>query len=299
MTKRKFFLLSACAFFFALYLVQTILSLQSSVKTKKLKTRDEIDTIEIAANGKMLSIVRENGEWLLGEERYRADEKKISSMLDSLSRIVLLDTVAHRLGESEKSQYEIRDDFKVNAVKSGKIVRTVFIGKNANTMQQTYIALDDEKKVYLAAGDFKTQFGKTVDDLRSMSVYALTASDIVSVSAKTKTAFLAFQNENGIWKSENSKSEIDGEKVSGWISSIANLSAEKWLPKDFAFPSKIEVDVEIKTKTGTVSLTVYKEKNTYAAKASGTPYPFTVSEYDAKKFLKNESDFQKATIGKE
>lgn len=301
MTKRKLFLLTSCAIFFAIYLVQIIFSLQSSVKIKKLNSKDasSIDKIEINANGNNFFIVRENEKWFLGNEKYLADENKIATLLDTISKVTLLDTISNRLGESEKAQYEITNSFKVVAKSNEKIVRTIFVGKNASTISQNYISLDDEKKVYLASGDLRSQFEKTIGDLRSMKIFSLKANDIVSLSTKTKLETLQVQKENDVWKLTNAKTEIDSEKIANWISSIANLSASTWLSKDFVLPQERDASVEIKTQAETISLDLYKNENTYFAKSNASEYPFELNEYDAKRFLKNESDFQKAELKKE
>ena len=66
---------------------------------------------------------------------------------------------------------------------AGKTLRTVAIGKNSVTAQQTYALIDGAKAVSLVSGNYGDIFGKTADELRGKDIWTLDAAGITRVDA--------------------------------------------------------------------------------------------------------------------
>ena len=242
--------------------------------------------------------------------------------MDALSYIRALDKVAS-VNENSSIKYELVDGKKifVTASKEGKTLRSLEIGKEATANSHAYITVDGGKDIFVASGTLKSIFDKSTETLRSKSVWNFEQSDISSAAitfadGKSWTASRIGSGENISWNitgSETENVEMDSEKISKMLNSLANINAVSWYD-DNATISSLGGDLLLSAKVGAsaknVSIEIYeikpsqealaensdsdvKPESVFYAKSSETPYIFRVASYVVDKFNKKPQDIAK------
>lgn len=165
MKTRKLSLLIACAVLLVVCVVQGIV--KSNDKVKYFTLKDSPEKITIQTPSETVFLTKEGESWFVGTENFPAKEYEVDQIVEAISSVKALDKVASK---NEKSivQYELGEGktIIVTAVKKGKIVRMVEIGKDATTSSQCYITVDGKNDIYLAGGNLKRVFNKTEEDLK-------------------------------------------------------------------------------------------------------------------------------------
>ncbi len=160
---RKIALLSAIAVLLVVYILQV--SVLGRTKVKTVFTAEEIDSVEISKNGgHILSLKKENEKWLV--EDFAAMENRANRIVNSVNEIKILSTVSYDLGDLERYGLNDENAVKVVASSGGKVMRTLYVGKDSVAGGQCYVMLDGEKKIYLAQGSLKSTFEVSADDLK-------------------------------------------------------------------------------------------------------------------------------------
>lgn len=164
MKARKLSLLIVCAVLLVVCVVQGIV--KSSDKVKYFTLKDSPERITIQTPAETVLLTKEGENWFVGEEKLAAKESEVNQIVEGISSVKALDKVASKT-EKTSAQYELGEGktIVVTAVKKGKTVRTVEIGKDATTSSQCYITVDGKNDIYLAGGNLKRIFNKTQEDL--------------------------------------------------------------------------------------------------------------------------------------
>lgn len=145
---------------------------------------DTITRIEITRGGQTLTLTRQDDQWRLSPGNYPADAAQVERMLKSVAEL----TVTALVSETQSyARYDLDADRKIEirAFKGDKLVRQFAIGKAAGTFRHTHVLVGEDKNVYHAAGSFRWEFDKPVDDLRDKTVLTV---DRGAVTAITLTA---------------------------------------------------------------------------------------------------------------
>ncbi len=169
MKSRKLILTVAIAVLAVIYAIQLALTNRSPVKTFSLK--EGVDSITIETNGQSLSLSLEGGLWYVvtenGTKKDAGDDKKIEELASAVKSIKSLSTVSRSNAQTELERYGFADVTTINvtAVKNGKTVRTLKIGKNAGGSANSFIRLNDNTETLLATGSLRSVFDVSAEDL--------------------------------------------------------------------------------------------------------------------------------------
>ncbi|HVN72747.1 MAG TPA: DUF4340 domain-containing protein, partial [Desulfomonilia bacterium] len=148
-------------------------------KLKPVKS-DEITKIEMARAGGVTVLTRKDNVWYISPNNWRADQTKISEMLEKLAGL----TVTGLVSESKSyARYQLDDKNKV-VIKAfaGAVLKQEFsLGKTAPTNAHTYIRLPGDDKVYLASGDLPRLFTAPAAELRDMLVFSIEPAEITNM----------------------------------------------------------------------------------------------------------------------
>jgi hypothetical protein len=181
MKTRKIVLLATIAVLACVCVLQIVFTGGDSVREVKFDGKP--DSL-VLARGSLppVSLVKDGDKWLIGDKKYPADGAAVERMLDAIASIRVLGTVS---SGGDYDRYGLTDDSRltVTASLAGKALRTVAIGKNSVTAQQTYALLDGAKAVSLVSGNYGDIFGKTADELRGKDIWVLDAEGITRVDA--------------------------------------------------------------------------------------------------------------------
>ena len=164
---RKIILLSAIAVLTLIYALQLIGEKKNAVRDEALKL--EADTIEVKlADGGFYTLKKEGDAWLFAWENQtpqNADTYAAREICDAVQKVRVLGKVGS-LEAAERFGLDTAHALEVRALKDGKELRTILVGKTAGTSMQTYAVLDKSQTVLLAAGDLQSTFSKTAEDLK-------------------------------------------------------------------------------------------------------------------------------------
>ena len=307
MKTRKIVLIAVDAFLLIVGIIQIIVNTRSTVKTFSFS--EAPDQIVIEKSDGNLTIVNENDKWVINSEKYEAVESNIDSMIDYAKDIKALDRVASLSNATSVSKYEFDEAnaIKVTISKGGKELRTFTLGKDATTGIQCYAAINGSKDIYLIDGDYRNIFDKTVDQLRSKTVYSVDAVDISSVSVtpsgeETWAVSRTGDTENLVWSVSGSNITLDASKAAEWLNSFNALTTSKWHGTSDDIGGEPFVSVELGTTQGRISIDTYivpadpEDQNSsdlYYAKCNKSPYWFEIAAYNMSKFQKTPEDLQK------
>lgn len=179
MSKRKIVLLALIVVLVGIYIGQSIVAGKTTVHDVTLK--EEMDSIRITQTDgisyiltrKAIPATPTEGEtasdgetqeiWLF-QNGETAENFAVSQMESQLQTIRVLDTVSES-GDAGRYDLDGTSVLTAEALKEGKVVRSIRIGKASETTSQTYVQLDDSSEIVLVAGSLANIFGKTADEL--------------------------------------------------------------------------------------------------------------------------------------
>jgi len=87
-------------------------------------------------------------------------------MIDAIKSIQILNRVS---SNEDYTRYGLDEAkaIKIEAMLDGNVLRTLYLGNNAVSVQHSYIRIDNDKDIYLASGSLGTLFNKQSDDLKA------------------------------------------------------------------------------------------------------------------------------------
>lgn len=318
-SKRRIVLIAALAVLVLIYIFQVWSSSRTGIKI--VKTESEPSEIVITkgmdSENEIHLVKGADGEWTLGSKKYPADENSVYSILSAVKEIKVLGTASSLSGDGSRYGLDDASKITVTAMDSGKALLTLAVGKNTSTGNQSYIQLDGKNTVLLANKALHTLFDTSENTLRSKKVYALSPSEISSVSVSGKDGSFTVKKETlpssgdenspaaTAWRLEKyegfGEEKLSSEKVSAWVNTISAVNVSAWSDqpysgkKDDALVAELSLVADGKDYTlQIVSEEKISENETkYLCESNQTPYRFYISAYAAgnvKKSLKDLAD---------
>lgn len=307
MKARKIVLITADLFLIVVGIVQIILASRNTVK--KFTFSEEPDTIVIEKYDGTLNLSKDGDKWLINSQKYEATQSYIDSMIDYAKDIIALDKVARLNNDTVISKYEFDSGnaIKVTVSAGGKEQRTFTLGKDATTGIQCYATVNSDNDVYLIDGDYRNVFDKTVDQLRTKTVYSVDSLDISSVTlmpadGSTWTVSRHGDAEDLVWSITGANITLDSQKAADWLNSFNALTTTKWYDTTDTLGGVPYTQVEVGVTGKTIKLDIYvipadpedeDSLDQYYAKCSESPYWFELPSYNMAKYQKTPEDLQK------
>ena len=318
-SKRRIVLIAALAVLVLIYGFQVWSSSRTGIKIVKTEAEPSeiIITKGMDSENEIHLVKTGDSEWTLGSKKYPADENSVYSILTAVKEIKILGTASSLSGDGSRYGLDDASKITVTAMDSGKTLLTLAVGKNTSTGNQSYIQLDGKNTVLLANKALHTLFDTSENTLRSKKVYALSPSEISSVTVSGKDGSFTVKKETlpssgdenspaaTAWRLEKyegfGEEKISSEKVSAWLNTISAVSVSAWSDqpysgkKDDALVAELSLVADGKDYTlQIVSEEKISENETkYLCESNQTPYRFYISAYAAgnvKKSLKDLAD---------
>lgn len=262
---------------------------------------EDITRIEITASGEAVDLTRDNDQWQIGENRYPADESKVNNMLSALEGLTLTALVSEA---GAYARYDLTEEKKitVKAWAGDSLVRSLDIGKAADTYRHTFVRISENTNVYHAQDNFRRTFDQTADALRDKTALSFNASDIqeIQISSGNDTIILGLQEvpveeetasieteeepksekTENVWLADDGKA-VETDTVERLLSQLAHLTCNGYLDDRRKEDLESPVHAVVLKGDETYSLSVF-EKDTsetlHPATSSQNDYPFTLSE---------------------
>ena len=199
-------------------------------------SEEKIESIEITQNNKTINCFKDNGVWVVTENKFPADKNIISEMTASISNL----TITTLISEKENLQrYDLDKDkaILVIAKSSNKIVRQFCIGKTAPTQKHTFITLDDKKSTFHAKGNLRRMFNKSIDNLRDKQIQKFDSTKINNIEVSkgdlkriiTKKQLAQDDTEaKSEWQCQDN-AELKQESADSIIKTVSNLRCSSYL----------------------------------------------------------------------
>jgi len=269
----------------------------------KVVKADEISRIEVARAGATTILTKKDNSWYISEGTWRADQTKVSEMLDKLSGLTITDLVSET---KSYDRYQLDDKNRVvlKAFSGNKISREFSIGKTAPTNSHTYIRLPGDNRVYLAGGDLARLFLTPLAELRDMQVLGFASEEITSIdilkkgrsTVLTKEALPADKSEKVpaksavklfTWKNEKGEA-VDKAIIDPFLSGLSRVYCEKYLD-DGMKASLVNPDITLKLKGAKeYTLSIFEKTGEIVpAVSSGSESPFVFPGYKLETLLKS------------
>jgi hypothetical protein len=146
---------------------------QTNYQLPKLAEIDvPVDRVVLEEGDHKVELRQVDGNWVVGPKSYRADNARAAKMVDEIRKLQLVALV------SEKENYQLyelneKKRFTVKLFHGKELLREVMIGKNSASLRQTYVMLKDDRNVYQALGNLKSNLFAKISDLRDKEVVKL------------------------------------------------------------------------------------------------------------------------------
>ncbi len=225
-------------------------------KIPKLDTISQasIEKIDFTLKDKHVEITKKDGKWYLGEKNYLADEKRVKSMIETISGLTLTELVSR---SKNYAPYELDDEKKIDVKAFGassgdgngerKLLREFFIGKQGPTYEHTFVKLAKDDRVFLAKKSFRGYFDRgKEDDLRDKVVMEFDGNEVSEITIKTGESEFNF-TKNVPAEPEPKTTGTEGEKDANAPSPAPKVEqAIQWLAKDGKVGDKDKIDAFIR-----------------------------------------------------
>ncbi len=271
----------------------------------------DITKLVITRSDEVVTLERRDESWTMQPQGYLADQTQVDKMLDAVSNFTLSTLVSE---SKNYTQYELGDQKKITLeIFSGdEAVRKYDIGKTASTYRHTFVRLDGDHRVYQAVENIRQPFDLDTDRLRDKIVAKVEKDFVKAISMSDSAGTLKIlknepppvplPSEGGDsvaaeppppWQTENGRA-ADEQVIINMLNTLTNLKCDKYIDgsikEDFVDPIfTLEVQMD---GTGPLTLDVFEkqEDNKYPAVSSQNDYPFLLSEWQVKRFMKKPDE---------
>ncbi|MBR5401935.1 MAG: DUF4340 domain-containing protein [Treponema sp.] len=307
MKTRKIVLIAADLILLIVGILQIIAASRTTVKVFSFS--EEPDKIVLEKYDGTFNLVKDGDKWVLNAEKFDVNASNVDNMIANARNISALDKVAKLNNEAVRTKYEFDADnaIKVTMSAGDKVLRTFTLGKDASTGIQCYATIENSDDVYLISGDYRNIFDKSVDQLRSKTVYSVEAVRISSVSitpadGDTWSVSRHGEAEDTVWSVSGTNITLDSSKAAEWMNSFNTLTTTKWHGTTDDIGGQPYIKCEVGAIGKNIKLDIYivpadpeaeNSSDLYYAKCSESPYWFEIPSYNVTKYQKKPEDLQK------
>lgn len=140
----------------------------------------EADRIEIVTPDSEILLQETEAGWVVGEERYPANQQTVRRILNQLSGIGELEIVSE---QQNYSQYDLQEGraIHVAASRGGETVRELYIGKSSSVGRKAYARTPDRGAVFLVSSSLRRTVNTSIADLREKTMLSAQKENIERV----------------------------------------------------------------------------------------------------------------------
>jgi Domain of unknown function (DUF4340) len=242
-----------------------------------------------------IKFTKKENAWLMTDKKYLANSSLVDTMLDTLKTFKLSALVSQK---EDLKRYELDDEknIKVKAMNGQKIAFEFSMGKTAPSFNHTFVRLANDKNVYHANGNFRSNFDKTVEDFRDKKVMGFKQESISQIAiekdglSKTLVSKKDKQADAITWLSDDG-APADKKMISTLLSGLSFLKCEKYL-NSFTRKKLEEQEplckIRLKNEENLI-LTLFKTdtQDNLMGVSSMNEYVFELSQFTGKEIISN------------
>ncbi len=198
---------------------------------------NDIAKIKIVKGKKDILLEKNDDNWLVTKKKYPADKIKVKAMLNVIAKLSLSDLISQG---GDLTRYELDPEHRIKIIAendSGNILRKFFIGKTAPTFRHTFVTMNDDKDVYYANGNFRSDFDNDINDFRDKTVLSFKEDTIQQIKiekGKNKKEFFLKKSMTPENKIAAAKSAKNSDKTKNRLNTVnaESKTVKKWESKD-------------------------------------------------------------------
>jgi len=264
-------------------------------KTPTIAAND-ISKLELKKADQTITLNKKDGSWFIMPGDYPADKEKINRIVKAITGFSI-NTLISEAGDYLR--YDLTNDKKI-AVKVFGTNGPLFsfsVGKHAPTFQHTFVTIEGDNKVYLAQGNFRSDFEQSAEDLRDKRVLNFSQNTLTAISITDEGK--SFNIKKAIEKQKDTKEKGASPKTARWMDSNGKMIPESAMNdlfsqltglqcKSYLQEKKKEeykdpiIVVTLKgDKDATLSIFAKSDQKatSYPAISSTNAYPFSLEKY--------------------
>jgi hypothetical protein len=261
---------------------------------------DDISEVVIRKNDTETRVIKREDAWFVGAPEYPADSDKINSILKTISGMNLT-ALASESGNYALYDLDKENHIQVDVYQGEAMIRRITVGKPVSSFRHTFVLLDDDRRIFHAAGNLRTDFNRTVSDLRNRSFLTI-HEEIAEVTLKNETEDMKIMRVSASYTTDGAEEaagptvewftddnrKVKKEEIEEIINTVSDFKCDDFIEdrKKEDFPSPLFVVGLRGEKTYSVSL-FQKEENQYPAISSESAYPCLISDWKADRILKD------------
>jgi Domain of unknown function (DUF4340) len=240
----------------------------------------------------------QSGKWEITDPKsFGADQDTVSSMLSTLSGLN-----SERLVEDKASDLKLygldRPAVEVDLTDKSNKTQRLLIGDDTPTGSAVYAMLAGDPRVFTMAGYTKNSVDKSLNDLRDKRLLTLTADKISRIEVVRGNQAMEFGRNKDEWQIVRPRPlRADTTQVSELVRKLTDAKMDLSVTDSKAAVAAFARGAEVGTarvtdESGTQSIQVRKEKDTYYAKSSAVEGTYKVDTDLGKALDKGLEDFR-------
>ena len=251
--------------------------------------KDAVKKLIIKRSSKEIEIERQGSHWqILRPIKWRADETRVSRILEALSGTLLETPVTSKKSDYEK--YNIGDKGDFIEVSDGKNTERVYLGKRGARYQLMYVRPAEDKHVYLVQARFADWLPENVNKIRDRTILKEPKADIKRVSWKTdKDGYSIVRRADGWFggkKEGTEKERLDEKKVKEYLEVFSDLKATGFLIDDKLPKKAHKIGILKISGSKDYILELYKNEKDSGYFLLKDSVPFKISSYTKERIFK-------------
>lgn len=250
---------------------------------------ESIDTITITKQNQSVALKQENKIWSIDGKPAAKDT------VDQLFTQFINDPVAQEIAQTNTrhTELEVTDDLATNIQFSDKL--TLLAGKSVG--DSLYVRAKGNDAVYLLTNASPSTISTDVIYWQDKTIIKVEESALTKLSFLIGQEHVSLVKENGAWKLEEGKREIDPAAISSLLNELRSFQAKSLADLNTAAPfmkSSAIGQITIEHAGGKEVLEFVKgDASEYLVTRQSDKMQFIVPEFQAKHFLINQQDILK------
>jgi hypothetical protein len=257
----------------------------------------DITELEIKKKGSEPVAIKKaaDGKWEITEPKtYPADQDAVIGVLSSLAYLNADRLVEEKAGD--RKQYGLESPaVELDVSQKSQGTRQLLLGDDTPAGGDVYVAVANDPRVFTIASYNKTSLDKTLNDLRDKSLISLNPDKVSQVELMQKGKTIEFDRTKDGWQIlKPSSSSADSNAVNDLVHSLTSARMDLTATEAgaaFAHGTPIAT-AKLTGDTGTQTLDVRKDKDSYYAKSSLIDGTYKVDSSVGQALDKKLEDFQ-------
>lgn len=254
---------------------------------------DTVDRLVVSGDSGPIELVRSNQDWLVGDQEYPADAAVVEGLLETLRGLSSAEVIS---GRGNHQDYGLTEDqWRQIRVFDGDIEPVALqLGDRAAAGGGVYGRINRSREVVLLPGAILDAAPADPAAYRRTQMARLEVDTIVEVEFRLADAppwSITREDASDTWVSSDGR-EIEDGRFQNLFTELSALRAQGFPETDPTGEPLVEILVRRADDAPvTIRLWPPKEDRNLPATVTGSPYPFYVPEWRARRLVLGQLDF--------